>query len=103
MESQKIIPGKQDDSKKQRSIALHTINNKRNYSAKFQLLTLPHGSGNNPLKQNRESPKRNQSRNKIKTQEDLRKKLKNFRFEHFQNFPGFDSFSVDFEPNQEGN
>ena len=61
MESQKIIPGEQDDSKKPRSIVLPAINNNRNinYSAKFQRLKLPHGSGNKQMKQDRESPKRN--------------------------------------------
>ena len=108
--SQKFIPGEEDESKKQRSIMLPAIDNKRNinHSAKFQHLKLPHGSGNNPLKQNRELPKRNSSRpdpfkNEIKTQEDLRRKLKNFTYEPFQNFPGFESFNIDFGPNQEGN
>ena len=56
MESEKIIPGEHDDSKKQRSIMLPAMNNRRNidYSAKFQRLKPQHGSGNNPLKQNRE-------------------------------------------------
>ena len=61
MESRKIIPREQDDSKKPRSIVLPAINNNRNinYSAKFQRLKLPHGSGNKQMKQDRESPKRN--------------------------------------------
>ena len=64
MESQKIIYGEQDDSKNQRIIALPAISYKRNinYSAEFQHLKPPHGSGNNPLKQYRESPRRNPSR-----------------------------------------
>jgi hypothetical protein len=60
MESEKIFIREQDESKKQRSILLPDIYNKRNIndSVKLQRLKLPHGSGNNPLKQNRESTKR---------------------------------------------
>ena len=64
MNYQRIIPREQDDSNKQRNIVPPAINNKRNInnSAKFQRLTPPHRSGANSLKQNRESPKINQSR-----------------------------------------
>ena len=68
-------------------------------SVKFQSVKLPHGSGNNPLKQHSESPKRNPSRPdpfkyKIKTLADLRKKLNTFI-----DIPGFESFIIDFGPN----
>jgi hypothetical protein len=97
-------------SQKQRSIVQTANNKKRNigYSTKFQPLKFPHGSGIDQHKQNslkdilgRESPKRpDPFKDEIKTQKDLRRKLKNFNIEPIQNFPGFESFSIDFWPKQ---
>ena len=62
MESQRIFSGEQNYSTKQRSIVnvQPANNNKRNmnYSTTFQHLNVPHGSGNNTLKENRESQKK---------------------------------------------